>query len=151
MRPSLILLALFLWAIATSCTSSPSKPAYKKHSFPQEGVFVGDVKRPYEKLGLVRWRENYMTLDEDHDEDILCKNYYNRAVRSLLAEAKKQRADAVIDVKSVTFLIDGRVETHATAECSDEGAEGQVLVQGVAVKWLPEPGPSPSAAPSPAL
>lgn len=143
-------MALFLVA----CTSNPTTRPLKKYAFPKEGVFVGDVKREYQKLGMVRWRENYNSLDVENDEDRLCKNYYNKAVKSLLKVAKDQGGDAVIDVKSVTFLVDGRVETHSTPECSDEGADGQILVQGVAVKWLPpatepSPNPSPSVSPSP--
>ena len=49
--------------------------------------------------------------------------------------AKKQGGDAVIDLKSVVYLEDGRREMYPSAECSDDGIEGQVLCQGIAIKW----------------
>jgi hypothetical protein len=33
---------------------------------------------------------------------------------------------------------DGKSETYKTPECSDDGGEGQILTQGVAVKWKGE-------------
>lgn len=105
-----------------------------KYAFPKE-AFIGEPDRPYEALGLVRTRVNFPSLDPRHDESQLCANYFNKAARDLLNRAREQGGDAVIDIKSVVFLIDGRSEVHPTPECSDDGAEGQVLAQGIAVKW----------------
>lgn len=115
----------------------------EKHSFPKD-AHIGDVKRPYEKLGQVRSKATYATLDPKHDETTLCRNYFNKAVEDLVRRAKKVGADAVIDVRSVTFYEMGGSDTFPRPECSDDGAEGEVLVEGIAVKWKPEPSPSPS-------
>lgn len=96
---------------------------------------MGDVKRPYKKLGQVRTKVNYNTLDWIHEEDQLCRNYYNKGVHDLVKRAQDQGADAVIDIQSVVFNdLDGE-ETYPTPECSDDGQEGQILLQGIAVKW----------------
>jgi hypothetical protein len=41
----------------------------------------------------------------------------------------------VIDVKSVVFLENGKSELYPSAECADDGMEGQVLSQGIAIRW----------------
>lgn len=115
------------------CSTLPD-PHHKEYSFPSQ-AFVGDVKRPYKALGLVRSRVNFQSLDPSREESDLCKNYYGKAVRQLLEIAKGKGADAVIDVKSVVFLEDGHHELYSTPECSDDGMEGQILTQGIAVKW----------------
>jgi hypothetical protein len=43
-------------------------------------------------------------------------------------------------------LLDGKMEEHETAECSDDGAQGEVLVRGVAIRYKPKVSPSPSPA-----
>ena len=133
----------------TSCATLPS-PKYKAYTFPQEKAHYGDVKRPYETLGLVRSRVNFQTLDPSHDESDLCRNYFNKAVRDLIDTSKKQGGDAVIDIKSVVFMEDGSHRTYPTAECSDDGMEGQVLAQGIAIKWK-RPKPKPSSIISPQI
>ncbi len=76
------------------------------------------------------------TIEEGISEGkTLCANYYNKAVNSLVEAARRKGADAVIDVKSVVFLEDGRKEEYQTPECADDGMEGQILTQGIAVKW----------------
>jgi hypothetical protein len=118
----------------SSCATLPTAK-HKNYQFPKEKAFFGDVKRPYQVLGLVRSKATFISLDPNNEEAALCKNYFNKAVRDLVKFAKLQGGDAVIDVKSVVFLEDGRSELHPSAECSDDGMEGQVLCQGVAVKW----------------
>ncbi len=108
---------------------------HKSYSFPLETAYVGDVKKPYSAMGLVRTKVNYQTLDPSREEEDLCKNYYNKAVEDLVRLAKDKGADAVIDVKTVVFLADGRAELYKTPECADDGIEGQVLAQGIAIKW----------------
>jgi hypothetical protein len=127
--------------ILGSACSSPL-PDTKMHpfTFPKDEAIVGDAKgRPYEKLGVVRSRVDFNSLDPTHEEKTLCSNYFNKAVRDLVKQAKDQGADAVIDVKSIVFYDDGQSKTFATAECSDDGQQGQVLAQGIAVKWKPMP------------
>jgi hypothetical protein len=119
------------------CSSLPAS-RHQTFSFPKENAFIGNVKRPYKTLGVVRSKVNYLSLDSLHEEADLCRNYYHKAVRDLVKIAKGKGANAVIDVKTVVFLEDGRQETYPTAECSDDGMEGQVLVQGIAVKWIPQ-------------
>jgi hypothetical protein len=157
MKLSRIALATASCLAGAACTTLPS-PKHGRYRFPKE-AHVGDVKRPYTVLGQVRAKIDFPTLDPESDERTLCRNYYNRAVQDLVRRARDQGADAVIDVKSVVFLEDGRREEYATPECSDDGGEGQILAQGVAVKWkkeapptvivAPKPRTSPSPAPSP--
>ncbi len=119
------------------CASTPQVKV-KRYDWPKN-VYLGDPKRPFESLGLVKTKVEFPTLTENYEESYLCKNYFNKAARDLLSRAKDAGGDGVVDVKSVVFLADGRMETHASAECSDDGAEGQVLVQGIAVRWKPDP------------
>jgi hypothetical protein len=112
-------------------------PKFTRFAFPKGSVFVGNTDRKYTVLGWVRAKVNYPTLDPSREEDDLCKNAYNKAARDLLDKARKNGADAVVDMKSVVFLEDGRRETYATPECADDGQEGQILAQGIAVKWKP--------------
>jgi len=133
--PRLISLGVLLALSASACSTLPEAD-HKKFTFPAKSAFVGDVKnRPYKAIGQVRTEVNYTTLDQDTEEEVQCRNYYNKAVIDLVKRAKKVGADAVIDIKSVVFLEDGRREEYKTAECSDDGQEGQILLIGIAVKW----------------
>jgi hypothetical protein len=135
--------------LVLGCATVP-KHKHPNFSFP-ENAFIQEPKREFEKLGLVRARVDYATLDVDYEEKALCKNYYNKAVKELLARSKKQGGDAVMDVRSVVFLQDGRYERYPTPECSDEGEEGQVLTEGIAIKWKPLPSTTPSPEPTPSI
>lgn len=120
--------------VLAACSSLPDTH-FEKYEFPQ-GVYVGDVKnRPYTVLGLVKTRVDYKTLDANHEESDLCRNYFNKGSRDLLKLGKKQGADAVLDVKSVVFYEDGTSKTYPDPECTDEGEDGQILLQGIAVRW----------------
>ena len=129
------------------CATLPA-PKYKAYTFPQ-GAHYGNVTKPYQILGLVRSRVNFQTLDASHEETDLCRNYFNKAVRDLIDSSKKQGGDAVIDIKSVVFMEDGSHQTYPSAECSDDGMEGQVLAQGIAIKWKPPKLPVTSIIPPP--
>ena len=109
--------------------------------------------RPFQPVGWVRTKEPFITIDPDADLNKLCANYYNKAAASLLREARKAGADAVVSVRSVTFLLNGATEEHKTPECADDGGEGEILLKGVAVRWIPQTKssiPKPMASPSPA-
>jgi hypothetical protein len=130
--------------ILSACASSLPKERHGVHRFPEKLVFVeeptGEFKgRPYEILGWVRSKALYPTLEQDPNSDRLCRNYYNKAAKDLLTEAFKARAEAVIKVRSVVMLMDGKVEEHVSPECSDDGAEGEILLRGIAIRWKPEP------------
>jgi hypothetical protein len=126
---------VFLLFTLSSCASLPDTH-FEKHAFPKE-AFVGDVKdRPYKALGLVKTRVDYQTLDANHEENDLCRNYYNKGARDLVKIAREKGADAVIDLKSVVFFEDGKSMTYPEPECSDDGQDGQILLQGIAVKWV---------------
>jgi hypothetical protein len=137
--------AFAAWAVL-ACTTLP-KPKQSWYTFPKD-AHVEDVSRASDRLGVVRSKVNFRTLDADYDEDKLCKNYYNKAVAELVRHAKAKGADAVIEVRSVVFLENGKSEIHKTPECSDDGEEGQILAMGVAVRWKKDDGPSPSPTPS---
>lgn len=133
MSSSRVILVSIL-TVFCGCTTLPSAN-HKEYAFPKEEAYSGDVKRPYQVLGEVRTKVDFTSLDEQHEEAALCRNYYNKAVRQLIELAHDRGGDAVIDVKSVVFLADGRREVYSTPECSDDGMEGQILTQGIAVRW----------------
>jgi hypothetical protein len=108
--------------------------------WPKDKAFIEEPKRPYTKLGLVRTKVDYESLDPDHDEDVLCKNYFKKAVQDLVKRAKDHGGDAVMDVRSVTFFEDGTSKAFKDAQCADDGQDGQVLAEGIAIKWKPEEG-----------
>ncbi len=131
------------------CANLP-EVRHERFAFPKENVFVEVPERPFEVLGRVKAEVTFPTLDEHSDEPGICKNYYNKAAQKLLAIAKKQaKADAVVELRSVTLLFDGRIERHKTPECVDEGGEGEVLVEGIAVRWKKPGDPQPKGSPSP--
>lgn len=121
---------------------------HTRHRFPKDRVYIEepigkDTGRPYLPLGWVKSKASWSTMDQDPNSPRLCRNYFNKAAKSLLDEAIKAGADAVIKVRSVVLLLDGKLEFHPGAECSDDGAEGEVLLQGIAIKFKPLPSPSP--------
>ena len=124
--------------LGLGCSSMP-EPQHKSYHFPKGKAFVETIKRPYKVLGVVRAKVNFPTLDPTREEVDLCKNYYFKAVKDLVKSAHEQEADAVVEVRSVVFLADGRKELYSTPECSDDGLEGQILVQGLAVRWEKDP------------
>lgn len=119
------------------------------YSFPPVRVYVEEPTGkaegwPYKVMGWVRAKASFPTMEQAINNPGLCKNYYNKAARDLLKEAGKVKADAVIKVRSVVFMIDGKTEEHDTPECSDDGAEGEILLRGIAIKFLPKTGPTPA-------
>ena len=136
-----------------SCASVPEERVQHDHfNFPESGVFPelpsGKFKnREYQVLGWVRSKAHWPTLHEEGYNEGLCRNYYNKTSRSLLKEAKKVGADAVIQVRSVVFMLDGRVQEFPTPECSDDGAEGEILLRGIAIKFKPLSGSDRDAPP----
>lgn len=112
--------------------------------FPETGVYLEeptgkDADRPYKILGWVKAKETWPTLEQDlSNNQLLCKNYFNKAARSLLKEANKVHGDAVVKMRSVVILLDGKLEEHVTPECSDDGAQGELLVKGIAIQYIKE-------------
>lgn len=118
----------------TSCSTLPT-PKHKQYAFPKKEAFFKPPQRPYQVLGLVRAKAEFQSLDPNREEADLCRNYFNKAIHELVKTAHHKGGDAVIDVKSVVFLEDGRREEYPTPECADDGMEGQVLTQGIAIRW----------------
>jgi hypothetical protein len=140
-----------------ACTTLPT-PKHDKFRFPKDAYIDPPPNREFVALGTVNSSKvNFVSLDPNYEESQLCRNYYNKAVAELVKFAKAKGADAVINVRSVVFLEDGRVETYKTPECSDDGGEGQILARGTAVRWKPAqpstfelpPAQKPALAPSP--
>ena len=96
---------------------------------------MGDVKRAYVAKGSVRAKVDFQSLDPSHEEGELCQNYFNKAVRDMVDMARDKGADAIIQVRSVVFYEGGIRESFPSAECSDDGMEGQVLTEAIAVQW----------------
>ncbi len=119
------------------CASLPEQKV-KRFAFPKE-AFVDVPKRAFRRLGLVRTKVNFNTLNQDWEESSLCRNYFNKAALDLVKRAKERGADAVVEIRSIVFMVDGKSEAYSQAECSDDGGEGQVLAQGIAVKWDGDP------------
>lgn len=136
------LLALSLF----SCAGLPD-PKYKAYDFPKDEAFV-DTKpsRKYKVVGPVRVRVNYNSLNPEREDQDLCRNYYNKGVGDLLKRARRDlKADAVIEIRSVVYYIDGKHKSFVTPECADDGGEGQILMEGRAIRYLPDPKPSDAA------
>ena len=123
---------LFIFSLC-GCATLP-EVTHDTHKFPKD-AYIGKPNRPFKAIGSVRAKVNFVTLDPGSEDTSLCKNYFNKAVSDLVRIAKDKGADAVIDVKSVVFYENGQSEVFSKPECSDDGAEGQSLAQGVAVKW----------------
>lgn len=134
MHPFISSVTLFFFFLLGGCASLP-EVNHDWHKFPKN-AYIEEPGRPYRIIGNVKSKVNFPTLDPKYSEKKLCRNYFNRAVKKLARYAKKAGGDAVVQVRSVVFLLDGKVETHKTPECYDDGAEGQVLAHGMAVKWV---------------
>lgn len=138
-------LFLFCLILLSGCATSLPEERHDTFSFPEKLVYVeeptGEFKgRPYEVLGWVRTKAHFPTLEQDPNSQKLCRNYYNKAAEDLLKQAKKEaKGDAVIKVRSVVMLLNGKTEEHVAPECSDDGAEGEILLRGIAIKWKPIP------------
>ncbi|MBC7385423.1 MAG: hypothetical protein H7301_04555 [Cryobacterium sp.] len=121
----------------SSCASLPD-PKYTAFEFPEDAVFI-DTKpaQKYKVLGPVRVRVRYSSLNAEREEQDLCKNYFNKGARDLLKRARRDlKADAVINVRSVVYYMDGKSKSFTTAECSDDGGEGQILMEGKAIRYF---------------
>lgn len=140
-----ILFILSCFLCFTGCATSLPEERHDTFHFPEKSVYVeepiGEFKgRPYEILGWVRAKAHFPTLEQDPNSQRICKNYYNKASRDLLKQAiKEAKGDAVMKVRSVVMLMNGKTEEHVTPECSDDGAEGEILLRGIAIKWKPLP------------
>jgi hypothetical protein len=110
---------------------------HKWYSFPEHARFE-EPSQPYKRIGIVRSKVNFTSLDDRYDETTLCKNYFNKAIADLVKMAKDKGADAVVRVRSVVFLGNGVQEFYTTAECADDGIEGQILAEGIAINWSVE-------------
>ncbi len=140
-----IVLLIAFSALVTACaTSQLPEERHSVHSFPESRVYVEEPtgraeKVPYKTLGWVKSRATFPTMEQEPNNPMLCRNYYNKAAALLLKEAQKAGADAVMKVRSIVILFDGRIEEHVTPECSDDGAEGEILLRGIAIKFKPVP------------
>jgi len=132
-----------------ACSSLPD-PKYKKYAFPEKDVFVeAKPTRRYQAVGSVRVRVNFNSLNPEREDQDLCRNYFNKGAGDLLKRAKRDRkGDAVMDVRSVVYYMDGKTKKFPKPECADDGGEGQVLMEGMAIRYIPDPVPSPSSTPS---
>lgn len=145
-------LLFFLFLIFAACSTGVPSVRHQKFKFPADRAFVGlPSDREVERIGFVRARSDFNSFDPERPENdvqTVCRNYYNRAVQDLVKFSREKGGDGVVEIKSVVFTMSGKSELHDSPECSEEGTEGQILVQGVAVKWKPKAATS-SVAPSP--
>lgn len=120
------------------CATIP-EPSYKKYAFPAGSAFVDEKPaRRFKVLGPVRVRVNYSSMNPEREESELCRNYYNKGVGDLVKRARRDlRGDAVIEVRSVVYYMDGKSKRYPTPECADDGNEGQILLEGKAIRYLP--------------
>lgn len=123
--------------LGAGCSTLPD-PKFSKHEFPRADAFLDVPARKHENVGTVRAKAEFTSLDPTREEDMLCRNYFNKATRDLIRLAREQGADAVKEVRSVVFYADGTHELFAKPECADDGAEGQILVVGMAIRWADE-------------
>ncbi len=127
-----------------ACASLPD-PKFKTYAFPEQEVFVtAKPTRRYKVVGPVRVRVNFNSMNPEREDQDLCRHYFNKGAADLLKRAKRDlKGDAVIDVRSVVYYMDGKTKKFTTPECADDGGEGQVLMEGKAIRYLPDPVPSP--------
>ena len=110
LRNGFIELASILILLSCNGCSTLPESSFKHHTFPQEDAYFGNVDRPYITLGTVRSKVDFSSLDDSHEEKDLCRNFFNKSVRELLSTTKAKGGDAVIDIKSVVYLEDGKKE-----------------------------------------
>jgi len=126
--------------ICGACSSAPPRklPPEPPRMVPA-GVFLEEPLRSYQVVGTVRsWREFPASLNDFNDTLMmkrLCQQAFYDASEKLLKIAHENGGEAVMKVQSVVFLADGRKEFYSRPECSEDGAEGEVLVQGTAIRW----------------
>jgi hypothetical protein len=122
-----------------SCATIP-EPNFKAYAFPEAHVFVdGQPTRKFKVLGPVRVRVNFDSMNPERDEQELCRNAFNKGAGDLLKRAKRElKADAVMDVRSVVYYMDGKTNSFSTPECADDGGEGQILMEAKAVRYIRE-------------
>jgi hypothetical protein len=148
--PAAVLVAA---AVFSGCASAPpAKKGAEPSKLLSAGVSFDDgAGRPYQKVGTVRaWQEFKTELDESFDDKEFqrrCRLAFRDAAAKVLKIAQENGGEAVIQVRSVVFLADGRKEYVAAPECADDGDEGEALVEGIAVRWT-GPAPLQKAAPS---
>lgn len=140
MNHKISICCLLILGIFSGCASSLPEERHDSYLFPEHSVYLEepsgkDLGRPYRVLGWVRAKAEYPTMEQNANDLKLCKNYYNKAARDLLKEAKKVKADAVMKVRSVVILMDGKFEEYGSPECSDDGANGEVLLRGIAIQF----------------
>jgi hypothetical protein len=138
-------LAATLALLAGFACSTLPEAKYKKYDFPDGKAFVDEKPvRRFKVLGPVRVRVNYSSLNPEREEQELCRNYYNKGVHDLLKRAHRDlKADAVIEIRSVVYFMDGKSKKYSAPECADDGNEGQILMEGQAIRYLPDPKQSP--------
>ncbi len=124
----------------SACSTDLPEEKHDRYAFPVDSAYVNlptgkNETRPYETMGWVRTKVVFQTMNQEPNNPTLCRNYYNKGVRTLLADAKKAGADAVVQIRSVIIFMDGKTEEKETPECSDDGAEGEILLRGVAIKY----------------
>ena len=131
-----VALGILLLIDSSACSTVPSVK-HNRYPFP-DAVFVELPERAFEPMKLLKQKVNFSALDHsdpDLSEEKICRNYYNRGAELLLGRARAQGADAVIDLRTVVALANGEHEIHKGPECFNDGQEGQILLQGRAVKW----------------
>jgi len=145
---------VLLLLVFTGCATSLPEEHHSKYRFPSERVYVNlptgqDANRPYEVLGWVKSRAEFPTFEQaTQNNPALCRNYYNKAARELLRQADGVGADAVIQVRSVVMLLNGKFETYSTPECADDGQSGEILLRGIAIHYKAATAIPSSTAPS---
>lgn len=134
-----VVISFSVWGMG--CMTVPSV-SHRKYEFPKNSVFLEMPTAPrghvIEKLGLVRAKVNFPSFDPERPEvegDTYCRNYYNQAALQLLKFSQDKGGNAVANVRSVVFYLDGKHELFKAPECSDDGAEGQILLQGIAIRY----------------
>ncbi|MEN9722064.1 MAG: hypothetical protein RJB38_50 [Pseudomonadota bacterium] len=124
--------------VAAACASAP-KPKQSAEVLPlvPAGVYLQEPARAYRVVGTVRaWEEFTTALDDSFDEREFqrrCRKAFHDASVKLLRTAQENGGNAVVKIRSVVFLADGRKELYAQPECADDGDSGEALVEGLAV------------------
>lgn len=121
----------------SGCSTLPSE-MHDFYDFPKRDAYVQlppVEKSRIENLGTLRTKINFSMTSPQMDEVKLCRNYYHQAAQRLLKMAKKEKdAEGIFLIRSVVFYLNGKSEFFETPECSDDGSEGQILLQAEAYR-----------------
>lgn len=103
---------------------------------PKSGIYLDlppQATGEYVELGDVKTKINFK-MSQMYEDEFLCQNAYHRGLKDLLHRAEAKGGNAIMNIRSVVFYLDGKNESFKTPECSFETEEGQILMQAKVIR-----------------